>query len=175
MRQLYISPEFEQPDGYWQPMTRLKSLLRAAQHITPERQRTEIMAELEKVAAKSKRGKKGGTLNGTASFTEFVNIRLAPEFEAQAEKYSASLEMLTHGLVALTESGYKVTLSYDFQRGNHICTLTCRNEESVNSGKTMSSFGSCLQDAIGAALAKHFDQTEAIWKADDAVEKRRFG
>jgi len=133
------------------------------------------MMTLEKKAPPAKRGKNGAKAAANPTFTQFVNVRLAPEFEEMAADYSTNLDILTDGLITLTESGYKVTLSYDFQRGNHICTLTCRNEESANNGKTMSSFGASMQDSIAAALVKHYHQTEAVWTADDEGQKRRFG
>jgi ribulose bisphosphate carboxylase small subunit len=109
------------------------------------------------------------------AFTEFVNCRLDQEFEESAAALSGDTEEMLEGVLALLETGYKMSVSYQFERRSFTVAWTCRNEESVNAGKTLTSFGGTLKDALAAALVKHYDQLKQDWSTAATPERTRFG
>lgn len=135
-------------------------------------QRKQLEAFMVKAAANGRKAKATGKVEAGSQFTVFVNVRLPIDLDAEVLKVYGKADEVFLGLVTLIETGYRVGFSYDFQRGSTICSLTCRNEESVNLGKTMTSFAGDWYKALQVSLYKHFVYLESDWTGRGEGEDR---
>lgn len=132
----------------------------------------ELNAILEAYMAKDKKGHVVGNGAKNPQFTEFVNYTLDPDIQGDIDKQFPTQESVWTGLQTLLESGYKVSFSYDFPRSAVIVALTCRNEESTNNGKTLTSFAGDWYDALKVAQYKHFYALDEDWTNANSGQSR---
>lgn len=137
-------------------------------HIWPK-----LQEEFEMARGK---GRSVGKAQANSGYTEFVNYAMPQDAIDKVGEEFPDVDSITQGVTALLEAGYRIGFSYDFQRQNYICSLTCRNAESVNEGKTLTSFADNWIDALRATLYKHFILLEMDWlKAQSDGNRPRMG
>lgn len=127
------------------------------------------MARGKGVGARKSADAKGG-------WTQFVDISLVGvEVETLMENY-ATADQVYDAVAGLIEDGYRLSLVYNAQNDAIICSLTCRDEGSVNAGLTFNSFADTWWDAIRVALVKHFEVAKGTWTpAAGKVTRNRYG
>jgi len=135
-----------------------------------------LIRDINEVIGMATKAKGNGRVAGKATpdknFTTFVNFTLSAECADDMRDKFPNVNSVLDALEVFLETGYKVGFSYDFPRGAVICALTCRNEESVNEGKTLTSFAGTWEDALRAAAYKHFFALEQDWRRAETNENR---
>lgn len=140
-----------------------KSLVTAHKFI----QEAETMAKTPKVMA---------TAESNKGFTEFVNFSPPEDTAELLEEHFRTPEPVWDALSLLLTTGYRVGFSYNAHTGSIICSVTCRNDESVNKGKTMTSFAGDWYDSLRVALLKHFILLKGDWTiAESPAHRPLFG
>lgn len=130
-------------------------------------------------SAKMARGK-GATKNGTGTakqqWTTFVDVPVSGDDWPLVLKEYGDYESLNEALAGLVGNGYRVSFSYNPANDAIICSVTCKDEESVNNGMTMTSFAGTWPEALMVAAYKHYVVTKQNWaKAASASGGPRFG
>jgi len=157
-------------DPLWRGLTRLLAVYPS------QRNTDDLNTFLEETMKAKSKGHVVGKGKADQTFTEFVNFTLPPEFETDIEEKFPNSDSVYTALEALIETGYKVTFSYRFDSQSVICSLTCRNEESVNHGKTLTSFAGSWYEALRVAVYKHFIALNSSWVEVSKMDTRpRFG
>lgn len=93
----------------------------------------------------------------------FVNCTMPTTERVKVKKFAEDAEKLWQLNEQLMLDGYKVTWSFDKSRGGFACSLTCKDPESTNFGKTLSAWSSGWFDALAALLYKHFVYLSQDW------------
>lgn len=109
-------------------------------------------------------------------WTEFVDIPLAEDDFEQIGKTFPDADAVDEAVVELLEKGYRLSLSYNPGNDAFICSVTCKDTESPNNGKTFNAFAGSWTEAIQCALYKHFVKVNRVWgAAADKPSRPRFG
>lgn len=126
--------------------------------------------------ARGKTKPKGSVAGQTAFSTEFVQIPVGDLSWAEVEKQFGNTEEVFATFNELVTGGYKFSFSYSDANDAVICAMTCRDPESVNNGKTMSSFAVDWYSALVLALYKHVVIAGGNWSVAAAERSGvRFG
>lgn len=96
-------------------------------------------------------------------WTNFVEISLAGHDLAQIDAAFGDVDTLMDALSSMLTEGYRVSLSYNPQNDAIIASVTCKDDESVNTGCTFTSFAMDWLGALRIAAYKHFVVTEQNW------------
>jgi len=124
------------------------------------------------------KGKAKVTGNGKSNpqFTEFVNVTLPAECEDDLEDKLGTSSVVYEMMSGMLSSGYRIGFSYDERTEAVICSLTCRDEDSPNSGKTMTSFAGDWYEALRVSLYKHCFFLQGEWVGEKVASARpKFG
>ena len=98
-------------------------------------------------------------------WTQFVTISLAGVTRDDIARECGDAEYIGDSVARLLASGYRVGLSYDGERDTFIASLTCRDTECVNHGRTFTSFAETWPEALSIMLFKHFVLCDEQWPA----------
>jgi len=93
---------------------------------------------------------------------EWVEVTLTDVQTADMRKTLNSPEIIMDGVLKLLESGYKLTLSWDYRNNAYACYIIPKDPKGDNGGKILSARGGSPLNAIRGALFRHyyvFDQT----------------
>lgn len=125
------------------------------------------------------RGKGQGAERGetrSQNWTDFVDIPVTTEDYAAMLEMAQGADDVVDEMAGMLEKGYRFSFTYNVQNDATICSLTCKDEESVNSGCTMTAFAGSWYDALQLALYKHRVIAEGDWRAAAKSRKgARFG
>lgn len=102
-------------------------------------------------------------------WTEFVDIPLSEDDFDQIGKAFPDPDTIDEAVVELLEKGYRVSLSYNAGNDAFIASVTCKDTESPNNGKTFNAFAGSWTEALQCALYKHYVKTGRVW--GDAANK----
>lgn len=130
----------------------------------------------EVMVARSKNNGTTTKAGSKAQWTTFVEIPLGASSWEDIHKAFGDADSSFNAVQELLESGYRLSLSHNDQSDAVICSVTCKDEGSVNAGKTFSAFAGSWTDALITALYKHFVIAEGVWSGDGStVNRPRFG
>lgn len=105
--------------------------------------------------------------------TTFVDISLAGyEWNDVAEAW-AGADNVFEGATTLLENGYRLGFSYNPQNDAFICSVTCKDETSPNSGKTFTAFAGTWFEALQTALFKHYQIAAETWGGNNGAGTRK--
>lgn len=108
-------------------------------------------------------------------FTEFVNVSLTEQDTPAVQEYLKNTDDLLRAFEDMCVGGYRVGFSYDSQRDALICSFTCKDGDSPNHNKTMTSFAGDWFTALGVNLYKHHVMLKGVWNTDAAKNRPAFG
>jgi hypothetical protein len=116
----------------------------------------------------AKSSKPGRALAGGKSGwqTVFVDIPLSGVTMEEIDSVYAQSDTVYDGLEGLLGSQYRVGFAYNVQNDAVICSVTCKDEDGVNSGKTFTSFAGTWYDALRVSLYKHYVICEEKWPGE---------
>jgi len=95
--------------------------------------------------------------------TTFVDIPLTGHAWEEIDEWGGTPDSIFDHATALMEDGYRLGFSYNNQNGAFICSVTCKDDESVNKGKTFTAFAGSWFEALQAALYKHYVVAGQNW------------
>lgn len=105
-------------------------------------------------------------------WTTFVEISLAGhDLEAVNAEYGDP-ERLFDAVQEMVGGGYRVSLSYNEQNDAMIASATCKDDDSVNSGCTFTSFAQDWVTALRIMCYKHFVVTGQVWVGQGGTVSR---
>jgi hypothetical protein len=126
--------------------------------------------------ARGKGAKKPPTQNSTNWNTKFVDIPLTGVTFAEIAETFEKEDAVFDAFSDLLADGYRVGFTYNPANDAVICSVTCRDDESVNAGCTFTAFAGNWFDALRVALYKHFVIAEQNWTRGGRDESRpQFG
>lgn len=109
-------------------------------------------------------------------WTEFVDIPVGEEHVEHIGRYCATSDELFDAVQAAAEAGYRISFSYNPQTDAIICSVTCKDDESVNAGLTFTAFAGDWTIALRVAMYKHYIIAEQNWRGAGVANARpRFG
>ena len=115
--------------------------------------------------ARGNGNKSAGSQPTQGQWTQFVNISMAGVTPDDIARHFGSADALANGVSHLLGSNYRIGLSYDPERDVVIVSVTGRDVDSPNSGKTFTSFAQTWPEALRVALFKHYVVTAEVWPA----------
>ena len=125
------------------------------------------------------RGKKGDVQPSKEKATwntTFVDISLTGVGEEAIFGAFDTVEGVYDHATKLLEDGYRLGFSYNPTNDAFICSVTCKDAESVNFGKTFTAFASSWYDALVVALFKHYVVASQNWNGSQSgVTRPKFG
>lgn len=127
---------------------------------------------MTKTAEKNGNGRVAGKAPTDPQFTTFVNFTLSPDVKEDMLEKFPTQEKVFQAMELLLMSNYRISFSYVFAQDHVVCALTCRNEESANNGKTMTSFSDTWVKAIMSAAYKHFFALDEDWRNAETTQNR---
>lgn len=109
-------------------------------------------------------------------WTEFVDIPLTEDDFEQIGKAFPDIETTDEAIADLLSQGYRVSLSYNSNNDAFIASVTCKNEDDENHGKTFNAFAGSWVEALQCALYKHYVKARKNWGGGSEKPVRpRFG
>jgi hypothetical protein len=104
--------------------------------------------------------------------TQFVDIPLTGVTMDEIVATFPKEEMVFDSLADLLEDGYRVGFAYNAQNDAVICSITCKDAQSVNAGMTFTAFAGNWYDALRVGLYKHYVVAEQVWAGEGGKAKR---
>lgn len=109
-------------------------------------------------------------------WTEFVDIPLSEDDFDEIGKAFPDFDAVNEAVTELVEKGYRVSLSFNQGNDAFIASVTCKDTESPNNGKTFNAFAGSWLEALQCALYKHYVKTGRVWGGSGEKPARpRFG
>jgi hypothetical protein len=131
---------------------------------------------MEELSTMAKKVTKVGEGQASGAWTVFVNYAPPTDVEEWLAKHYPTPNETWAALDLLLTTGYKVSFSRNQTNGAIICSMTCRNVDSENNGKTLTSFAGDWYDSLRVACLKHFELLKCSWtQAEASVERPKFG
>lgn len=96
-------------------------------------------------------------------WTKFVNIPVQGLEWKEVVNLYGSGDQLVDAVSGLCQVGYRFGLSYNPQTDAFICSVTCKDPGSPNSGCTFTSFASTWYEALMLSVYKHFQVAGGDW------------
>jgi hypothetical protein len=100
---------------------------------------------------------------GAKQWTTFVEIPLAGHSIEDVNKAFGDPDVLGDSIQTMAQSGYRISLSYSPSNDAMIASATCKDDEDVNAGCTMTSFAMDWVTALRIMCYKHFVVTKENW------------
>lgn len=114
--------------------------------------------------------------SGGRAWTEFIDIPLDGVDWSHINEAFGTADKLDDAMARLLEGQYRVGFTYNSQTDMVQVSLTCRDEESPNSGCTLNSWADSWASALAVACYKHFVVAETLWRnAAGGVTRPAFG
>lgn len=121
-------------------------------------------------------GKTKAVASNRNQWTEFVDIPLGEDDFEQIEKAFPDIETTDEAIAELLGEGYRVSLSYNAGNDAFIASVTCKNADDPNNGKTFNAFAGSWVEALQCALYKHYVKARKNWGTNaDKPARPRFG
>lgn len=114
------------------------------------------------------RGAKQTTATNAKSvnqWTKFVDISLGETTLKDVGVEYPTIDEVNEHLSNALMNGYRLSVSYNPANDAVIASFTCKDEESVNAGCTLSAFAGTWADAISVLLYKHYVIAKQNWIA----------
>lgn len=108
--------------------------------------------------------------------TDFVEIPVAAEAWGDIQKVYGNPDVLVDAVSDLLEAGYRVGLSHNGANDAFICSVTCRDTDDPNNGKTFNAFAETWYEALQTAMYKHYVVSQKKWLGDaQRAARPKFG
>lgn len=117
------------------------------------------------IMARGKGNTSASDADKKAGWTQFVDIPMTGVTWKDVEHELGDSDTVANAVSSLCQSGYRVGVSYNTGNDAFIVSVTCRNDDSPNSGKTFTAFAGTWWEALQVAVFKHYFVAREIWPA----------
>lgn len=122
------------------------------------------------------RGKKAVKAEeGRGGLPRFVDVKLTQEQRAEFSHHLLDEAGCVRFLASASDDGYRLGVAWSGEHQTYTVSMTCRDDESPNSGLCMTAFAGDLMTAISLINYKHCVVTEGRWVDDAASTMGSFG
>jgi hypothetical protein len=97
---------------------------------------------------------------------KFVRSELSDQEKEHVKAQNYVWDDIPDNLVALVESGYKISLTNDFKSNAYAVWIAPTSEDNPNYGFTLSARGPSLLAALSVAFYKHYTKFDGVWPKD---------
>lgn len=127
----------------------------------------EVLNRCEVVMSRGKsKPANGKPKSSSGQWTQFVNVSIAHvPWERVVEAFPVGKDLFERFNHWLGE-GYRLAFGYDVKTDCISVAVTCKDDNSPNHGKTMTSFAPSWIEALQAALYKHYVLLDEVWEPD---------
>lgn len=104
----------------------------------------------------------------------YININLSAKEKAEVKKTEITEAGLIDWLAERAANGYRFTMAHDQERDCFVATLTCRRDDDINYGYSMSQRHSHYVTALRALWYAHEVKSEGNWNTGVKQERLQF-